>query len=79
MVAHAQLQDTKTIAELNAQLETALPELERQHAEVTAQLEKERAEIAEVEACNQDWLNELKGTIADQRYNLSTAFVLALY
>ncbi|KAI5897558.1 uncharacterized protein SCHCODRAFT_02564435 [Schizophyllum commune H4-8] len=58
--------DTKTIAELNAQLETALPELERQHAEVTAQLEKERTEIAEVEACNQDWLNELKGTIADQ-------------
>ncbi|KAL1749116.1 Spc7 kinetochore protein-domain-containing protein [Schizophyllum fasciatum] len=59
--------DTKTIAELNASLETALPELERQHAEVTAQLEKERAEIAEIEACNQDWLNELKGTIADQR------------
>ena len=31
------------------------------------ELEREQADVAELEACDQDYLNELKGSIAEQR------------
>ena len=33
------------------------------------ELEKENAEVAEIEASDQDYLNELKASIAEQRYH----------
>lgn len=58
--------DLETINALNASLEITLPELERQHEEVTAQLAKEQAEIDEIQESDQDWLNQLKAEMAEQ-------------
>lgn len=45
-----------------------LPSLREEYAQVMAELEKEQADIAEIEEQDQDMLNELKATIADQEY-----------
>lgn len=49
-----------------------------EYEEVMQELEKERAEVAEVEASDQDYLNELKASIAEQKYILVFLPYLAL-
>ena len=44
-----------------------IPELEREYEELMRELEKEQAEVTEIEAGDQDYLNELKATIAEQK------------
>ena len=45
-----------------------LPDLEREYEEVMRELEQEQAEVAEIENSDQDYLNELKASIAEQKY-----------
>jgi kinetochore protein Spc7/SPC105 len=44
-----------------------LPALQKEYEEVMQELEKENAEVVEIEACDQDYLNELKASIAEQK------------
>ena len=44
-----------------------IPELEKECEELLAELEREQAQVAEIEQCDQEFLNELKSTIADLR------------
>ena len=46
---------------------TVLPDLEHEYADLLAELEREQAEVAEIEACDQAFLNELKGQIDEQK------------
>ena len=48
-----------------------LPELRQEYEEVTRLLAQEQADIDEIENSDKDFLNELKATIAEQRYLLS--------
>lgn len=52
-----------------------VPSLEKQYQELVAELEKEQAEVAEIEACDQDYLNELKTSIAEQKCVVSSNFL----
>lgn len=45
-----------------------VPALQQEYDELMAELAKEKGEVAELEGCDQDYLNELKATIAEQRY-----------
>ncbi len=45
-----------------------LPELRQEYEEVTRLLAQEQADIDEIENSDKDYLNELKATIAEQRY-----------
>ena len=47
-----------------------LPELRQEYEEVTRLLAQEQADIDEIENSDKDFLNELKATIAEQRYLL---------
>lgn len=44
-----------------------LPELRKEYDEVARLLEQEQADIDEIENSDQDYLNELKASIAEQR------------
>jgi kinetochore protein Spc7/SPC105 len=44
-----------------------LPALEQEYEEVMRELEQQQAEVAEIENCDQDYLNELKASIAEQK------------
>jgi len=45
-----------------------LPALREEYQSIMRELEEERAAIAEIESCDKDFLDELKGTIAEQQY-----------
>ena len=45
-----------------------IPNLQQEYDQLMEGLEREKANVAELEACDQDYLNELKGSIAEQRY-----------
>lgn len=45
-----------------------IPELEQEYQRLTEELEREQAEVAEIESGDQDYLNELKATVAEQKY-----------
>jgi kinetochore protein Spc7/SPC105 len=47
----------------------AIPLLQQEYDEIVRVLKKEGAEAAEIEASDQDYLNELKASIAEQRYH----------
>ena len=44
-----------------------LPDLEKEYEQVMRELEQEESEVKEIESCNQDYLNELKVSIAEQK------------
>ncbi|KAK7064607.1 Spc7 domain-containing protein, partial [Favolaschia claudopus] len=58
--------DAAAIEELRAMPDDVLPALEREYEEVMRELEQQQAEVAEIEDCDQDYLNELKASIAEQ-------------
>ncbi|KAJ7169443.1 Spc7 kinetochore protein-domain-containing protein [Mycena filopes] len=59
-------QDVRTIEQLRAMPDEVLPALEREYEEVMRELEQQQAEVAEIENSDQDYLNELKASIAEQ-------------
>ncbi|RXW18933.1 hypothetical protein EST38_g6928 [Candolleomyces aberdarensis] len=58
--------DAKKLEALSAAASEVIPDLEREYEQIMAELEREQAEVAEIEACDQDYLNELKASIAEQ-------------
>ena len=55
------------LEDVKAKADEVLPTLEREYESVMRELEQEMAEVAEIEASDQDYLNELKNAIADQK------------
>ncbi|KAJ6574650.1 Spc7 kinetochore protein-domain-containing protein [Mycena capillaripes] len=58
--------DALIIEQLRAMPDQILPALEREYEEVMRELEQQQAEVAEIENSDQDYLNELKASIAEQ-------------
>ncbi|KAI0080046.1 hypothetical protein K474DRAFT_1689475 [Panus rudis PR-1116 ss-1] len=58
--------DAKMLEDIIKQAQGMLPNLREEYAQVMAELEQEQADIAEIENSDQDYLNELKSTIAEQ-------------
>jgi hypothetical protein len=63
-------QDARALEEPKKLIVDVIPELEREYEELMRELEKEQAEVTEIEAGDQDYLNELKATIAEQKWVL---------
>lgn len=61
-------QDAKTLEKIKAKAADVVPTLQREYDEIMRQLEKEQAEVADIEQCDQDYLNELKSSIAEQEW-----------
>ena len=60
--------DARTLEELKSSADGLIPELEQVYQSLTEELEREQAEVAEIECGDQDYLNELKATVAEQKY-----------
>lgn len=60
--------DARTLEELIRSAEGLLPGMEQEYQKLAEELEKEQAEVAEIEHGDQDYLNELKATVAEQKY-----------
>ncbi|KAK7694277.1 hypothetical protein QCA50_001458 [Cerrena zonata] len=58
--------DALFLENIRKETSAMLPALRDEYAQVMAELEKEQTDIAEIEEQDQDTLNELKATIADQ-------------
>ncbi|KAH6917443.1 Spc7 kinetochore protein-domain-containing protein [Coprinopsis sp. MPI-PUGE-AT-0042] len=58
--------DAKKLEQLSVAASELIPDLEKEYESILAELEREQAEVAEIEASDQDYLNELKGSIAEQ-------------
>ena len=53
---------------MNKSADGLIPELEQEYQRLTEELEREQAEVAEIESGDQDYLNELKATVSEQKY-----------
>ena len=62
------MKDARTLEELNGSADGLIPELEQEYQRLTEELEREQAEVAEIESGDQDYLNELKATVSEQKY-----------
>ncbi|KAG5648239.1 hypothetical protein DXG03_006197 [Asterophora parasitica] len=58
--------DAKALESIKASADDIIPALQQEYDDLMKELEKEMAEVAEIEACDQDYLNELKASIAEQ-------------
>ncbi|CAA7258736.1 unnamed protein product [Cyclocybe aegerita] len=58
--------DARALEDLKKSIDGVLPELEKEYEELMLELEQEQAEVKEIEESDQDYLNELKATIAEQ-------------
>ncbi|TCD62040.1 hypothetical protein EIP91_007535 [Steccherinum ochraceum] len=58
--------DAKNLESINAQAQAMLPALREEYEQVMKELEAERADIAEIESDDPEYLAELKATIAEQ-------------
>lgn len=59
-------QDAKALAEIIDQTQEILPGLREEYAQIMAELEQEQADIDAIENSDQEYLGELKTTIAEQ-------------
>ncbi|KAI0308028.1 Spc7 kinetochore protein-domain-containing protein [Multifurca ochricompacta] len=59
-------QDARTVESIIQQAQNILPLLREEHAQVTREFEQEQSIAAEIENCDQGYLNELKATLAEQ-------------
>ena len=57
-----------TLDSLRQMGDEIIPVLKDQYEDIKRELEKEEAEVAEIDASDQDYLNDLKASIADQQY-----------
>ena len=67
-------QDATFLERINKESHDLLVTLRQEYEEVMAELKKDEEEVAEIENCDQEYLNELKTSLAEQRYKS-----LALY
>ncbi|KAK0198720.1 Spc7 kinetochore protein-domain-containing protein [Armillaria mellea] len=58
--------DAKTLVDLRAHADVIVPALQQEYDSIMRELQQEQAEVAEIEQCDQDYLNELKASIAEQ-------------
>ncbi|KAG6868547.1 hypothetical protein C0993_001243 [Termitomyces sp. T159_Od127] len=58
--------DAKTLETIRASAGDLIPALRLEYEEIKKELDRESAEVAEIEACDQEYLNELKASIAEQ-------------
>nr|GAT43645.1 predicted protein [Mycena chlorophos] len=58
--------DVNTLQGLQEGPDHMISELEQEYESLMRELEQEQAEVAEIENCDQDYLNELKASIAEQ-------------
>ncbi|KAG6891055.1 hypothetical protein C0995_014144 [Termitomyces sp. Mi166 len=58
--------DAKTLEAIRASAGDLIPALRLEYEEIRKEHERESAEVKEIEACDQDYLNELKASIAEQ-------------
>lgn len=59
--------DARSLAGIKATVDECLPSLQQEYEEVLRDLEREQAEVAEIDACDQDYLNDLKTSILEQK------------
>ncbi|KIK98328.1 hypothetical protein PAXRUDRAFT_823971 [Paxillus rubicundulus Ve08.2h10] len=64
--------DARLLEGIIRQTQDMIPALQREYDQLMDELAKEKAEVAELEGCDQDYLNELKATIAEQGVELDT-------
>ncbi|KAG6329815.1 hypothetical protein ID866_9275, partial [Astraeus odoratus] len=64
--------DAKFLESVIHKAQDILPGLQQEYDQLMEELEREKADVAELEACDQDYLNELKGSIAEQSAELDT-------
>ena len=67
LISEYRPQDATYLAGIIREAQDLLPELRKEYEEVTRLLEQEQADIDEIENSDQDYLNELKASIAEQR------------
>lgn len=61
------VKDARVLEGITAQADEVVPALKQEYDQLMQELEKENAEVAEVEASDQDYLNELTASIAEQK------------
>ncbi|KAF9535483.1 Spc7 kinetochore protein-domain-containing protein [Crepidotus variabilis] len=62
--------DARTLESLKKETDAVLPDLENEYAELMRELEQEEAEVKEIESSDQDYLNDLKASIAEQNIEI---------
>lgn len=62
------MQDAHALEDMKNSVDELVPQLEKEYADLMQQLEQEQAEVAEIESGDQEYLNDLKATIAEQKY-----------
>ncbi|KAI5997489.1 Spc7 kinetochore protein-domain-containing protein [Pisolithus albus] len=62
--------DANFLEEIIREAQSILPGLQQEYDQLVEELERETAEITELEACDQDYLKELKASIAEQGMEL---------
>ena len=63
----ALFQDAKALEIITSQARALVPSLREGYQQVLRELEEEKALVTEIESSDQQYLNELKTTIAEQR------------
>uniref|UniRef100_A0A0W0F5T4 Spc7 kinetochore protein domain-containing protein n=1 Tax=Moniliophthora roreri TaxID=221103 RepID=A0A0W0F5T4_MONRR len=58
--------DARVLEQLKHKADELVPALQQEYDEIMRELEREQAEVAELEQCDHDYLNELKTSIAEQ-------------
>ncbi|KAG2117939.1 Spc7 kinetochore protein-domain-containing protein [Suillus discolor] len=58
--------DAKVLENIIRQAQEVVPALNEEYENLLRELEQEQVDVAELENCNQDYLNELKATIQEQ-------------
>jgi hypothetical protein len=61
--------DARTLETIIQQAQNLLPSLQEEHAQVIKEFEQEQGVVAQIENCDQEYLSELKGTLAEQGYS----------
>ncbi|KAF8168234.1 Spc7 kinetochore protein-domain-containing protein [Crassisporium funariophilum] len=62
--------DARALEDLKKSADSLIPDLEREYEELERALVAEQAEVAEIEESDQDYLNELKATVAEQNIEI---------
>ncbi|KIJ68713.1 hypothetical protein HYDPIDRAFT_24966 [Hydnomerulius pinastri MD-312] len=64
--------DAQLLEGIIRQAQDMVPDLQQEYDQLMKELAQEKADVAELEGCDQDYLNELKATIAEQGAELDT-------